>query len=266
MRSHAVALLSEMEARLQIIHADEACPLLYAPRAVAVLEDLCHRLEDDLASRGPVPCEDEIFFFKTILPKPAGKLLYYERLHALEALRPVGSGRAARRHYKEVLRQQESFFAAHQEFYRYLRTGGTYLDSACFQRCGAGPRARWSGAAAEAQALGLLSAYAEGQLRLLRQEDCGPEPARDAPALQWTAPKAALVELAYALHADGAVQQGNASLAAIMGALSAAFGTEPGQYHRTYIEIRARKGERAAYLERLRAKLLGKMDDADGAL
>lgn len=265
MRSHAATLLSEMEARLNIIHADEACPLLYAPRAIAVLQDLCVRLEEDLASRGAVPCEDEIFFFKTVLPKPAGMLLYYERLHALEASRPVGNGRAARRHYKEALREQESFFAAHQELYRYLRTGSTYLDHACFQRCG-GPRARWSGAAAAVHALGLLAAYAEGQLRLLRHEDCGPEPARGAPALQWTAPKAALVELAYALHADGAVQHGNASLASIMGALAAAFGTAPGQYHRTYIEMRARKGERAAYLERLRAKLLGKMDDADGAL
>lgn len=178
MRSLAAALLSEMEARLSLIHADEACPLLYAPRAIAVLEDLCARLEGELAARAKLPPAVEVFFFKVVLPKASGRLLYYERLHALEASRPVGNGRAARRHYKHLLHQQESFFGAHQELYRYLRTGSSYLDHACFQRPEGQARARWSAPAAEMEALGLLAAYAEGQLRLLRHEDSSASPNR----------------------------------------------------------------------------------------
>jgi hypothetical protein len=79
----------------------------------------------------------------------------------------------------------------------------------------------------------------------------------------WTAPKVALIELLYALHSEPTLNYGKAELRQIAVALEKAFNIELGQYHRTFLELRMRKGTRTKFLDSLRDSLLQRMDNAD---
>jgi hypothetical protein len=82
--------------------------------------------------------------------------------------------------------------------------------------------------------------------------------------LKWTAPKAAIIELLYAFHADGCFNNGNANITQIATAFESAFNIELGQFSRTFLEINARKTGRTKYLDSLKEKLLKRMDEVDG--
>jgi hypothetical protein len=83
---------------------------------------------------------------------------------------------------------------------------------------------------------------------------------------QWTGSKVALIELLYALHTEGVFNHGNADLKEVANIFEAAFNVDLGQYHRTFLEIRARKSERAKFLSSLKEKLLVRMEEADEGL
>jgi len=82
-------------------------------------------------------------------------------------------------------------------------------------------------------------------------------------SIKWTATKAALVELAYALKASGAINQGNASIREIATHLERAFQQDLSQFYRTFQEIRIRKNSRTTFLDRLKEKLENWMDNTD---
>ena len=82
-------------------------------------------------------------------------------------------------------------------------------------------------------------------------------------AIKWTATKAALVVLAYALKATGAVNNGNASIRDIATHLEKVFGQDLTQFYRTFQEIRIRKNSRTTFLDRMKEKLERCMDNTD---
>jgi hypothetical protein len=91
----------------------------------------------------------------------------------------------------------------------------------------------------------LLAIYLENELAELDKR----EPKQKAEGVQkseilWTGPKTALIELLYALHSEPVINYGNAELQQIAIALEKAFNVELGQYHRTFLELRMRKGMR----------------------
>ena len=81
--------------------------------------------------------------------------------------------------------------------------------------------------------------------------------------MKWTSTKAALVELAYALKATGAINHGNASIRDIATHLERVFGQDLSQFYRTFQEIRIRKNSRTTFLDRLKEKLERWMDNTD---
>jgi hypothetical protein len=80
---------------------------------------------------------------------------------------------------------------------------------------------------------------------------------------KWTGSKVALVELIYALHAEGVFNHGSAELKEVVTVFESAFDIELGQFNRAFLEIRARKSERTKFLNTLKEKLIWRMDDAD---
>ncbi|WP_057937919.1 RteC domain-containing protein [Algoriphagus resistens] len=86
---------------------------------------------------------------------------------------------------------------------------------------------------------------------------------RESHSFKWTATKAALVELAYALKASGAINNGNASIRDIAMHLERAFQQDLSQFYRTFQEIRIRKNSRTTFLDRLKEKLESWMDNTD---
>jgi len=80
---------------------------------------------------------------------------------------------------------------------------------------------------------------------------------------KWTGSKVALIELIYALHAEGVFNNGTTDLKETAKFFEETFEIDLGQFHRTFFEMRARKSERTKFLNSLRDTLVRRMDEVD---
>src|SRR5690606_3243534 len=115
----------------------------------------------------------------------------------------------------------------------------------------------------------LIQVYLEDEIANLdRKELKAPSKAEGSPksAVFWTGTKVALIELMYAVHAEGSINQGKIELNAIAAFFEKTFNIDLGQYHRSFLELRERKTGRTKFLDTLRERLIKRMDDADDLL
>lgn len=82
-------------------------------------------------------------------------------------------------------------------------------------------------------------------------------------SLNWTGSKAALVELIYALQAQGVLDHGHADIKQISRAFSRMLNIDLGDFYHTYLELRNRKINKTKFLDSLRDGLSKKMDEQD---
>jgi len=79
----------------------------------------------------------------------------------------------------------------------------------------------------------------------------------------WTDSKVALIELIYALHTTGSINNGKSDLKSLTQYFENVFNIELGEVYRPFIEIKGRKGNRVQYLDLLRKNMIARMDETD---
>ena len=222
---------------------------------------------------------EEIKFFKEIKPQFTSKLIYYNTIFKIEMKRPNGGSRIVKKYYNNELVKLKAFFDNELEFYKYYRSGSTYLDHKYFLRSKFDIKMSLSSYYFEADtnfstshdykvakilANDLIQLYLENNLVLIGSKDNG-EKSQRKPNLKmiWTSPKVALIELVYALHTEGVFNNGAADLKDIAEYFEHIFEIDLGQYRRTFLEIRTRKADRAKFLTTLNKGLLKRMEDTD---
>lgn len=222
---------------------------------------------------------EEIKFFKEIKPQFTSKLIYYNTIFKIEMKRPNGGSRIVKKYYNNELVKLKAFFDNELEFYKYYRSGSTYLDHKYFLRSKFDIKMSLSSYYFEADtnfstshdykvakilANDLIQLYLENNLVLIGNKDNG-EKSQRKPNLKmiWTSPKVALIELVYALHTEGVFNNGAADLKDIAEYFEHIFEIDLGQYRRTFLEIRTRKADRAKFLTTLNKGLLKRMEDTD---
>src|SRR5690606_31566979 len=222
---------------------------------------------------------EEIKFFKEIKPQFTSKLIYYNTLIKIEMKKPNGGNRIVKKYYNNELVKLKAFFDNELEFYKYYRSGSTYLDHKYFLRSKFDIKMSLSSYYFEADtsfstshdfkvakilANDLIQLYLENQLVMIENKDNG-EKSQRKPNLKmiWTSPKVALIELVYALHTEGVFNNGAADLKDIAEYFEHIFEIDLGQYRRTFLEIRTRKTDRAKFLTTLNKRLLKRMEDTD---
>ena len=222
---------------------------------------------------------EEIKFFKEIKPQFTSKLIYYNTIFKIEMKRPNGGNRIVKKYYNNELVKLKAFFDNELEFYKYYRSGSTYLDHKYFLRSKFDIKMSLSSYYFEADtnfstshdykvakilANDLIQLYLENNLVLIGSKDNG-EKSQRKPNLKmiWTSPKVALIELVYALHTEGVFNNGAADLKDIAEYFEHIFEIDLGQYRRTFLEIRTRKADRAKFLTTLNKGLLKRMEDTD---
>ena len=222
---------------------------------------------------------EEIKFFKEIKPQFTSKLIYYNTIFKIEMKRPNGGSRIVKKYYNNELVKLKAFFDNELEFYKYYRSGSTYLDHKYFLRSKFDIKMSLSSYYFEADtnfstshdykvakilANDLIQLNLENNLVLIGSKDNG-EKSQRKPYLKmiWTSPKVALIELVYALHTEGVFNNGAADLKDIAEYFEHIFEIDLGQYRRTFLEIRTRKADRAKFLTTLNKGLLKRMEDTD---
>lgn len=276
MRRFSQSLLEEMEQQLKAIHAQTRDPVRYAEQAIKLLVTILEQLKTFSVKYKFVDVNEEIEFFRDIKPRFACRLLYYNDVYNIEVSKPLGQEKGMRKYYKSELAKLKSFFDDNLEFYRYYRTGDRELDGRYFVRRRFDLRPTLDSAyfqadhrfstshdfkVARIMANDMTRIYLEE--RLATTNDRQPSGSGNGPKLNWTAPKVALVELIYALHAGGVFNNNSSDLKEIVTSFEELFNVSLGQYHKTFLEIRERKSERAKFLGELRDRLIVRMEQAD---
>lgn len=171
------------------------------------------------------------------------------------------------------------FFDNELEFYRYFRTGNNYLDYKYFVRGKFDIKfsldsfyfesdtnfvTAHSFKVSKIMAHDLLQVFLEDKLLEMKNNiQTGKSQVNPKIKQIWTASKVSLVELLYALHSEGVFNNGASDLKDIASYLEYMFDINLGQYHRAFLEIRMRKGDRTKFITSLKENLIKRMDNTD---
>ncbi|MGC4041912.1 MAG: RteC domain-containing protein [Flavobacterium sp.] len=279
MKMFSATLLSKLEDQLEIIHSQKSEPIVMAEHAIKVSVAVLEKLKTRFISHTFHNKLEEIDFFRNSKPQLAAKLIYYNEIYTIATNKPIGTKKTIRKYYNAELAKLELYFNENQEFYRYYRTGNCSLDNKYFLRGKHDLRhtldsfyfqadQRFSTShdykVAKILANDQIKLYLESELAKLENNSDGKVvDYSNMKRLKWTGSKVALVELIYALHAEGVFNNGNAELKEVVNMFEAVFNVDLGQFNRVFLEIRSRKSERAKFLNTLKEKLVARMDEAD---
>jgi hypothetical protein len=271
-------LMSELQQRLDKIHSETAEPLEYAEHGIKASIAVLEKLKTKFILHQFQNKADEIEFFRNCKPQLASKLIYYNEIFTITSNKPIGSKKTIRNYYKAELAKLEFFFNENLEFYRYYRTGNQALDNKYFVRGKFDVKLtldsfyfqadqRFSTShdykVAKILANDALKVFLESEMQKLDEIQTSQSINDNHKGQSWTGSKVALIELIYALHAEGVFNNGQSELKEVVKSFESAFGVDLGQFHRVFLEIRARKSERTKFLNALKDKLVLRMDDAD---
>ncbi len=272
-------LLSALNDQLSFIDLEIDNQTLRCEKALEIILKTIETLRSILLKTKFKTDAEEIKFFKEIKPQFTSKLIYYNTLFKIEMKRPNGGNRIVKKYYNNELIKLKAFFDNELEFYKYYRSGSTYLDHKYFLRSKFDIKMSLDSYYFEADtsfstshdfkvakilANDLIQLYLENQLVMIDNKDNG-EKSQRKPNLKmiWTSPKVALIELVYALHTEGVFNNGATDLKDIAEYFEYIFDIDLGQYRRTFLEIRTRKADRAKFLTALNKGLLKRMEDTD---
>lgn len=272
-------LLIDFEDQLKFIDLEQDDPIKCAQLSIDVCLKALDKLKISILKHKFKTQAEEIRFFKVVKPKFLSPLIYHLKIFKIESHKPNGSNKIRRKYLLNELDKLKHYFDSNLDFYRYYRTQSNYLDHKYFLRGKYDIRLTVDSFFFEADdrlstshdfkvakilAHDRLQVYLEEELSNLDRKETSMI-SQDFPMvkLSWTESKTALIELIYALHAQGALDNGKADIKDIAASFELLFGIELGDYYRTFLEIRVRKTGRTKFIDALKHSLVKKMDEAD---
>ena len=279
MQSQINKLLIDLQEQLNFINIEIDDPIVACEQAIEITLKSLEQLKKLVLKRKFKSTNEEINFFKEIKPQFSSKFIYYNKIYKMETKRPYGGQRVVKKFYRNELRKLKLFFDSELEFYRYFRTGSNYLDHKYFVRGKLDVKlslnsfyfesdknfaTTHSYKVAKIIAHDLLQVYLEDKLLLLENKQPNQKSQVNPKIKQnWTGSKVALIELLYALHSEGVFNNGASDLKDIAAYFEDTFNINLGQYHRAFLEIRMRKGDRTKFMTLLKESLKKRMDNSD---
>jgi len=278
MKTYSRTLLTTLNRQLESVHAENDEPIKYAGQAIKILITTLEELKTFFVKYEFLNKSEEIEFFKHIKPQFIYRLIYYNEVYNIETNTPYGGEKVLRKFYNSELEKLKMYFDENLEFYKYYRTGNTILDKKYFIRGKHDIRLTLDSfyfqadhrfttshdfKVAQIMANDLIQVYLEGEIHKLEKRLI-PITSKNVTSKQkWTGSKVALVELIYALHAEGVFNNGASDLKDVAEFFESALNVDLGQFHRVFLEMRLRKSDRTKFLNSLRDTLVRRMDEVD---
>jgi hypothetical protein len=270
-------LLSSMNEAIEQIGQTAENKLQRAEQSFLAVQDHISRLKEYIINYTFKDAQEEIRFFKEIKPLFLKELIYYGELFYIESNKPVGSIEVTKEYYSLYLNRVRIFFERNQALYQYYQTGKTHHDETYYRREVSSENTMphfmlemdnrfstvYSFKLSKIMAYELLRDYLQNSILIIErpeQQAMHPDMKRKR---MWTATKSALIEMAYALHASGAVNHGKGNIKDLIHDLEIFFDIQVGNFYRTIQSMRIRKKERTIYLRSLIENLERWMDDTD---
>lgn len=239
-------------------------------------------LKNEIIDQGFRNPQDEIDCFKSTKPKLHSELIYFRGILIAQQNLPIGSDEIKKTYLNDHLARFYIFFEENKEFIRYYRSEASHLDDQFFTREKAQLNKeyevdfsevdfRWNTGYDLILAKCLAFEKLEHQIRqelfrISHMEESIFNPilpqTNAKRILKWTESKTALVELIYALHSTGALNNGQTDLKTITEVLQSTFQIELGDHYKIYHDLKSRKIHRTKFLNNL-IETLNKRMEAD---
>ena len=258
-------LRNDLSEKIHTILKEEHQPIRQAQKVIQIVQDARTQMRRSIQQTNFTNLSEQIHYYKEIEPFFEGRVIFYNRLYHLEIGRPPGDRSTVEAYLQKEWQYIRDFYAEHHFLYRYLRAGETWLDEKLFVFSPSRTSATSDpdlidpllhdapAVVAKLHSVDLMQDY------LLRAEEELPQPRdpkqRGIGKLNWTDSKSALIELAYALHSAGSLNDQKADLREIIECLQSAFHIDLGHYPRVFQEILSRKTGYTTYIDRLRDRL-----------
>lgn len=278
MDAYIKKMTKDLNEKLQAIEQKETDLFKKVPAAIDVLEDAFQELKTFISDYTFQDEDEEIRFFKELKPQLFCKLIYYQKIYRIEALRPNGSDAAQKAYLIKELDYLKFFFDKNLDFYKYYRSGGTHFDTRCFMRYKPNMHMNLESfyferdpkfsshcdfKVSKMMANELIRIYLNEELLKLEHPKPAGEPAQFPKAKEtWTRSKTDLVELLYAICETDCFNFGNINLKRLTDYFENVFNVDLGNVYHTYIEIKSR-ANRTQFLDELKARLIARMDEDD---
>lgn len=279
MNNKIAILLSNLNEQLNFIDLEIDNTIIKCEKAIEIIITSIANLKKSIIKSNFKTNSEEIQFFKEIKPQFTSKLIYYNIVYKIEMKRPNGGNRILKKYYNNELLKLKAYFDNELDFYKYYRSGSSYLDYKYFLRGKYDIKLALDSfyfetdnsfstshdfKVARILANDLIQLYLEDQLIMIENKDLGDKSQRKPNIkLMWTGSKVALIELMYALHTEGVFNNGAADLKDIADYFEHTFDIDLGQYRRVFLEIRARKSEKSKFITTLNEALLKRMEKSD---
>ena len=245
-----------------------------------LIGELAPRLSEmrKLITSNKITLDEEIYCFKQAKPMLLGRIIFLQKVLDMTTIEPLGLSDIKKSFYAEKQEDINRFTTSNIELYQYYRSGSDNFDEYYFTRKHRVFRNNWRQLCndrdhnfstycdieiAKFVCNDLLSEYISRKIYSLdRAKDVSfHEHTASQCSLKWTDAKNSLVELGYALHAKGSLNNGNVGIKEIMTNLEVMFSIDLGDYYRTYLSLKGRKKDRTSYLSVLKEVLENKMSD-----
>lgn len=265
--------LNKLETAINELEIETDCPIQRIEVIIVIIVNSLSDLKEFVKKKDFEDIDKEIYFFKYQKPKIVAKLIYYNAIYKIETRKPYGV-KPIKKYLNKELKKLKRFFDNNLEFYKYYRSNYSYVDEKFFVR-GKHDVKLWLDTyyfesdqtfstshdykVAKIMANDLIQVYIEDQLYNNSEKDI----LTDLPKLNWTASKASLIELIYALHYQGVFDNGNTDIRLIAKYFENIFNVDLGDFYHTYLELKNRKGNRTKFLDTLQERLLTKMEEQD---
>lgn len=248
---------------------------------IQLCETIIHKILENMATlkkfvlqNGFQSENEEIHFFKHLKPLILSKLIYYNSIYKIETKMPFGGMEVIKTYLNNEILKLKIFSDNNLDFCKYYRTNSTYLDHKYFVRGRYDIKltldtiffevdhsfsTSYDYKVAKIISNDLIKVYLENKLSNISSNSIMNIPN----TLGWTASKAGLIELIYALHAQGTFDNGNADIKKIAILFENVFNIDLGNFYHTFLELKSRKINRTKFLDSLRDALIRKMDEED---
>jgi len=280
MKQYTQNLLEKTIIEIKIIDFEENDLLIKYSMIISLLGKAFNELRSNVSGYSFQNETEEIQFFKEIKPQIFSLLIYYSNIYKYIMNRPTGSEQVQKDYILKQLDKLKDFFDSNIDFYGYIRAGRTdfdthyflrekknihlNLDSVYFER---DPlfSTGYDLKVAKILANNMLNEYYNDELTMGEQPVAKQIEEVNAPKVKvtWTDSKVALIELIYALHTTGSINNGKSDLKSLTQYFENVFNIELGEVYRPFIEIKGRKGNRVQYLDLLRKNMIARMDETD---